>query len=97
MKKKKWNVTRILTNCTRVQKKTRKDLTVTLDEIKAAVLKGEKVHWAGTSYTVIVDNLGQFLIQFLDGHCICLTWRDDKTLNGKEADFFISGSTGVTT
>lgn len=63
---------------------------MTLDEIKAAVLAGKKVHWANTAYRVIRDNIGQWLIVCdLNDHCIGLTWRDDVTVNGKPEQFFV--------
>jgi hypothetical protein len=62
---------------------------MTLDEIKAAIDSGKRVHWASTNYSVIRDNLGQYLIICSsNNYCIGLTWRDGKTLNGKESEFF---------
>ena len=65
---------------------------MTLNEIKYAVETGRSVHWANDGYSVIKDNLGQFLVIFEPNQsCIGLTWRDGITLNGKEADFYIKG------
>ena len=64
---------------------------MTLNEIKNAVNQGKQVRWASDIYHVKkVDNY--FII-----HCIVndsvvgLTWLDNKTLNGKEKDFYIKG------
>jgi hypothetical protein len=64
--------------------------TMTLDEIKAAVERGETVHWANTGYRVIKDSIGQWLI-ICDHNqsCIGLTWMDGVTMNGKPEDFFV--------
>ena len=64
---------------------------MTLDEIKAAVLAGETVHWSTTAYAVKYTDRGGFNIVYTpDGNCTGLTWRDGVTLNGKENEFFIS-------
>ena len=61
-----------------------------LQEIQAAVDSGKKVHWANTGYTVIKDNVGQYLIVYAhNDYCIGLTWRNGSTLNGKPEEFFI--------
>jgi len=63
---------------------------MTLDEIKAAVEEGHKVHWSNEGYEVIKDNLEQWLIKRSDSdYCIGLTWRDGVTMNGKPEDFFV--------
>lgn len=60
------------------------------EEIKKAVDEGKTVHWSHEGYSVIKDNLGQYLIYCsINGYCIGLTWRDGVTLNGKEQDFYI--------
>ncbi len=60
-----------------------------LEEIKAAIENGENVYWKQTSYKVIKDKIGQYLIIYLnDDSCIGLTWADGITLNGKKEDFF---------
>lgn len=65
---------------------------MTLDEIKAAIAAGKKVHWANAGYVVIQDKLGQYLIKCTwNDHCIGLTWRDGTTLNGKAEEFFVEG------
>lgn len=62
---------------------------MTLDEIKAAVEAGETVHWANDGYTVVKDNLGQWLIVCgSNGYTVGLTWRDGVTVNGDAADFY---------
>jgi hypothetical protein len=61
-----------------------------VDEIKAAVDAGRIVCWNHDGYQVIKDKLGQYFISYLPtGHLIGLTWRDGKTLNGDEDEFFI--------
>ena len=63
---------------------------MTLSEIKAAVIAGDKVHWSSTFYTV--ENHGdQWLIAGANGSAIGLTWADGETLNGIESEFFIGG------
>lgn len=63
---------------------------MTLTEIKAAVLAGRTVHWASKAYKVMHYD-GEFMIECsINGHCICLTWRDAVTLNGKPEQFFIA-------
>lgn len=68
---------------------------MTLQEIKDAIASGQTVHWGNKSYTVIKDNIGQYLIQHTGWHCIGLTWQDGTTLNGKEEDFFIPETTNT--
>jgi len=64
---------------------------MTLEDIKAAVDGGETVHWVNEGYRVIKDRLGQYLIIFLpNGSAIGLTDQSGRTLNGREADFFVS-------
>lgn len=61
---------------------------MTLDEIKSNVLSGNRVFWVNTSYEVIQDKHGEWIIN----HVLCpigLTWSDGKTMNGKENEFFI--------
>jgi len=63
---------------------------MTLEEIKQAIAAGKKVYWSNKGYSVIKDNIGQYLIYRKDNeYCIGLTWRDGVTLNGKESQFFI--------
>lgn len=61
-----------------------------LQEIKDAVRVGKTVCWSsdlyevkevGTDYFIIVCNSNE--------SCIGLTWKDGKTLTGKEEEFFI--------
>lgn len=64
---------------------------MTLDEIKAAVDAGKRVHWANTGYDVTKNCYGQYLIVWQkDKNAIGLTWRDGVTLNGKPEQFFIA-------
>ena len=61
-----------------------------LREIKEAVDRGDTVHWATKAYRVIKGSVPQYLIICkFQGYCIGLTHADDKTLNGKEEQFFI--------
>lgn len=63
---------------------------MTLDEIKAAIDAGKRVHWANTGYEVIKDCHGRYLIVWQeDKNAIGLTWRDGVTMNGKPEQFFI--------
>ena len=68
---------------------------MTVNEIKAAVEAGKKVHWVNRSYTVIKDSIGQFLIMNCDQyrgfpHYIGLTHADGVTLNGRPDQFYIA-------
>jgi len=48
-----------------------------------------KVFWKNENYQVIKDSIGQWLIlSKCNGHCIGLTHKDGKTLNGKESEFY---------
>jgi hypothetical protein len=64
-------------------------------EIIQAVNEGKKVFWSNTSYQVIKDSKGQFLIQYAGGkNYIGLHGVEgtiyENVLNGKEEDFFIN-------
>ena len=63
-----------------------------LDEIKTAIEAGHTVHWSNSGYTVVKTG-DQYLIRHTNGHCIGLTWADNITLNGKEADFYLTHKT----
>jgi hypothetical protein len=56
-----------------------------------AVDAGKKVYWSNKGYQVVKAK-GDYMIKAANGHMIGLTWEDGKTLNGKEADFFIGES-----
>ena len=61
-----------------------------LEEIKQAVEIGHRVFWKTNAYEVIKDSIGQWLIFcHFNQSCIGLTWRDGKTMNGEESEFFI--------
>ena len=61
-----------------------------LAEIKDAVNQGKTVCWSNDSYHVIKDNIDQWLIIHLpNDSAIGLTWKDEKTMNGDEKDFYI--------
>ena len=61
-----------------------------LEEIKQAVDNGLNVYHGSLLYPVIKDKNNQYLIKCtLNNYCIGLTWADNKTLNGKESEFFI--------
>lgn len=76
-----------------------------LNDITAAVDRGDTVHWQSTYYRVIKgpshpDNPGngcnpalRYLISCDNGSAIGLTWRDGVTLNGREDDFFLADTT----
>ena len=62
---------------------------MTIAEIKEAVENGKKVIWIHSSYKVIKDNIGQFLIKHDSGDCIGLTNKAGDKLNGDESEFFV--------
>lgn len=63
---------------------------MTLIEIKRAVADGLAVCWCSKNYRVVRDSIGQYLIRCSNnGDCIALTWADEKTLNGRESEFFV--------
>ena len=64
---------------------------MTLQEIKTEIEKGNNVYYQSLSYSVVLDSKGQYLIK-CGSHCIGLTWADNTTLNGKEAEFFTATS-----
>ena len=66
-----------------------------LPEMLRALDEGLPVHWQNHSYVVERPARGgACLIRSLStGHCICLTWADGITLNGKESEFFIGEGT----
>ena len=69
---------------------------MTLNEIKAAVDAGNRVHWVNSGYVVTRNVLGQHLITFTrNGSAIGLTSRDGTHLNGKPDEFFITDSAEV--
>lgn len=62
---------------------------MTLQEIKAAVDAGDRVHWVNSGYVVTRDDLGQYHITFTrNGSAIGLTSRDGTRLNGEPDEFF---------
>ncbi len=62
---------------------------MTLEEIKAAVDAGNRVHWINSGYVVTRDDVGQYLITFTqNGSAIGLTSRDGTHLNGEPNEFF---------
>lgn len=67
---------------------------MTNQEIIQAVNEGKNVFCGNTSYQVIKDNKGQFLIEYAKGkHYIGLHGTEgteyENVLNGNENDFFI--------
>lgn len=66
---------------------------MTLEEIKAAVDAGNRVHWINSGDVVTRDRLGQYLITFTrNGSAIGLTSRDGTRLNGEPDEFFVGES-----
>ncbi len=67
---------------------------MTLQQIKDAVNRGEVVCYKNSAYTVEFDGKDYWIV-WMTGtrqeNSIGLTWRDGKTLNGDESDFFIHG------
>ena len=69
---------------------------MTLEDIKAAVDAGNRVHWVNSGYVVTRDDLGQYLITFTrNGSAIGLTSRDCTRLNGNPDEFFVGESAEV--
>ncbi len=69
---------------------------MTVEDIKAAVDAGNRVHWVNSGYVVTRDRLGQYLITFTrNGSAIGLTSRDGAFLNGEPDEFFIEENAGV--
>jgi hypothetical protein len=68
---------------------------MTLAEILRALDEGLPVHWQNLGYIVERPSRGGacMIRSLLTGHCICLTWADGITLNGKEYEFFIGEGT----
>ena len=63
---------------------------LTLDQIKSAIESGDLVCWKQDNYEVIKDSIGQYLIRCKSNdNCIGLTWKDGKTMNGEEKDFYV--------
>jgi hypothetical protein len=63
---------------------------MTVQQIKDAVLQGNKVFYGHKGYEVVTDKHNQWFIRYIpNGHCIGLTWTDGTTLNGDENDFYI--------
>jgi len=65
---------------------------MTLQDIKAAVLAGNTVHWSTTAYAVkYSERADDFNIVYTpDGNCIGLTHQDGVTMNGKPEEFFLA-------
>lgn len=62
-----------------------------LEEIKAAVEAGKKVHWASTGYEVQKSGSGNwFIVCTANNYMVGLTHADGITMNGKPDDFFIA-------
>ena len=60
-----------------------------LKEIKQAIEDGKKVYWHHVGYEVRKDNLGQYhIVCIANGDAIGLTWKDGRTLNGYQHEFF---------
>lgn len=66
---------------------------MTLDQIKAAVEAGKTVCWSNRGYVVRKDSIGQWhIICTANDDCVGLTWKDGKTLNGEEGQFFVDST-----
>lgn len=68
---------------------------MTLQEIKTAVNAGQRVHFCEATYTVqktVKGDEEEWNIVNADGDTMPLTWKDEKTLNGKPEDYFINPS-----
>ena len=62
---------------------------MTLEEIIEAVDDGVKVYWKNNNYVVEKWADGYNIVCTHNRSAIGLTWMDDKTINGKEEDFYI--------
>jgi hypothetical protein len=67
---------------------------MTLDEIKAAVDRGETVCWSNDGYEVRRYVIGARpptydIVCVHNSHAIGLTWLDGVTMNGDPEDFYI--------
>jgi hypothetical protein len=66
---------------------------MTLQEIKNAVNQGKDVFWKHDGYKVVAGiekAVGKyFVVCTANSHTIGLTWRDGKTMNGAEEDFYL--------
>jgi hypothetical protein len=68
---------------------------MTLNEIKAHVVKGHTVHYRSSLYVVENDSVGQWLIRCTaNDHCIGLTWQDGVTMNGDPWHFYLASDNG---
>lgn len=66
---------------------------MTLEAIKAAVEAGKTVHWASTSYLVIRDRVGQWLVKnTFNDYVWGLTHSDGVTLSDQPEKFFLGGT-----
>jgi len=68
---------------------------MTLQEIQTAVNAGQRVHFCEATYTVqktVKGDEEEWNIVNADGDKMPLTWKDEKTLNGKPEDYFINPS-----
>jgi len=68
---------------------------MTLQEIQTAVNVGQRVHFCEAAYTVqktVKGDEEEWNIVNADGDKMPLTWKDEKTLNGKPEDYFINPS-----
>jgi hypothetical protein len=69
---------------------------MTLQEIKWAVEEGKNVYCGNKNYKVVRKQVEFDEIEFQivcqsNGYTVGLTWKDGKTLNGQENEFFIEG------
>lgn len=69
---------------------------MTLEQIKAAVLKGQKVCWFHIGYEVHFDGRNWHIVCMHNQYTTGLTHQDGVTMNENPSDFFIA-SHGVET
>jgi hypothetical protein len=66
---------------------------MTLEEIKKAVDQGKEVFWRHSGYRVVAGTQkasGEYFVVCTENqYTVGLTWRDGKTMNGSEIDFYI--------
>jgi hypothetical protein len=67
---------------------------MTLEQIKKAVDQGKDVFWKHSGYKVVAGTqkaIGEYFIVCTENqYTVGLTWRDGKTMNGNEIDFYIA-------
>ena len=65
---------------------------MTLEQIKKAVDQGKEVFWKTDGYRVVAGTQkgsGEYFVVCTENqYTVGLTWRDGKTMNGNEIEFY---------